>query len=620
MISFDSKKIRLPFFVRIFTAFSWGWFFCSVAHAQFGDRIEETFVTATRFEQPFDEVLGSISLIALEDINAIKPYDLNDVLQLTPSIDVVRSGGRGSVNSFSIRGANSIQSLVLLNGQRFGSATLGLSQLGLIPVEFVSSVEILRGTGSVLYGSDAIAGIVNVRTTGQQSIEDKLDLNVNYGSHAYYRDSIAGNKKIGEVTISATLHREASEGIDNTLTKDGTNGDTDEYHRQGGLISILYQPDNNRRLNLLHIKNSGEADYDDPYALDPPTYSPIEISGIQLTQLSGINQFNDYYQAEITVSKSLDENENMDNPFAGYFDTKRTNLTWLNTVYLAKNTLVIGLSEESAKVDSSIEFANENNESQLDLSVESIFLQLSGENGKLAYQVGLRSDANSQYGSNSTASIALSANITERLRAYSHYSEGFRAPNFNELWFPGFGNSRLLPETSENRELGFIYNHKSYRWDLAFYHNDYSNLIQADPLTFLPANIGLARIRGIESTLTLLGDSIGELSIVVDYLNAIDKSNDKPIIGRPNRNMRMNWHKQLSALRVGAQAHFQSRRLSGIDSLPGYGILNLISSWQIADYYLVDIKVNNVFDKNYQSNAIFNEDGRNLLLGIKATF
>ncbi|MDZ7923188.1 MAG: TonB-dependent receptor [Marinagarivorans sp.] len=585
--------------------------------------VEETFVTASRIEQSLDSVIGSADVVTAAQISAFKPYDLNDMLELTPSVDITRSGGLGSNTSISIRGASSKQSLVLINGQRFGSATLGLSSLSLVPTDLVAQMEVVRGGGSSLFGSDAVAGVVNVRTFGQKRVDDALNFSIDNGSHNYNSSAVSGNKTVGVFTFSGGLNRESSSGIDNTISEAGTNADDDGYSRTGGLASVLFQPIDALSINLLHIENTSDPEYDDPYAANP-NYFPESHDKIRMTQLVGRFSLNDIYSTEINASHSQDQNASRDVPYPSYFQTTRTNVSWLNTLNFSAQNLVLGLSKDQASVDSSTQYANEQGVVQEQLNVESAFAQLSGDVNALSYQLGVRSDDDDEYGSQVTLNASLAFDVASVVRPYIRYTEGFRAPTFNELWYPDYGNSALEPESSENYEIGSNLNLGNYSWDLAFYRNDYTNLISSDPKTYLPANIGSARIEGVENTFSYKGDALGVFTLVVDYLDALNTTNadtETNLIGKPRANLRFMWDKNVGDFNLGVQSRLQSKRSYGSATapsyLPGYGLVSLSGSWQVTEVVSISLKLNNIFDKEYSVNTRYRQDARNVLAGMK---
>ncbi len=583
--------------------------------------LEETFITASRIAQSIESVIGSADVLSAEQISAIKPYDLNDMLELTPSVDVTRNGGLGSNTSLSIRGSSSKQSLVLINGQRFGSATTGAAAISLVPTGLVTQMEVVRGGSSSLYGSDAVAGVVNIRTFGQSAVDDALQLSIDNGSHAYNNSSVLGAKTLGAVTFSGALNRESSNGIDSTLVETGTNADDDAYVRTGGLAALLYRPTDATTVNLLHIENTSDSDYDDPFTANPDYY-PEMHSKISMTQLAANHRFSDLYATEFTLSESDDVSESRANPYPGIFNTSRTNASWLNTLTLKAQNLIVGLANENASVDSTTQFINEVGEAQKELNVQSVFVQLSGDVQALSYQMGLRNDNDDEYGSVMTSNVSLAYNHDDVLRPYVRYTEGFRAPTFNELWYPNYSNSDLDPEASENYELGYNVNYGAYRWDVAVYQNNYTDLITSDPVTYLPVNIGRARIEGIENTLAYQGETLGNLTLVLDYLDAVDTTaeNEQLLIGKPRANLRFMWDKTLGDFNLGVQSRLQSKRSYGSKTnpsyLPGYGLVSVSGSWQVTDVVSCSLKLNNIFDKEYSVNSRYRQEARNVLLGV----
>ena len=275
-----SQKLNIKFHALSFLTAA----LCS-AGAQFviadSTKIEEIFVTATRTEQALDDVIGSAVVITRESIQTIHPYDLNDLLELEAGVDVLRSGSRGSLSSLQIRGASAAQSLILVNGQRVAGATSGIANYTLLPPELLTRVEVLKGASSALYGSDAIGGVVNAITYTGPNLPAGVRINIDYGSHQYYRDAIAANTQAGNFYFTAAFNRENSKGMDSTVAKDGTLADDDGYKRLGGAIAINYAPDEKSQINFLHMANASESDYDSSALAQPYSDTALELT--QLT-------------------------------------------------------------------------------------------------------------------------------------------------------------------------------------------------------------------------------------------------------------------------------------------------------------------------------------------------
>ena len=598
-------------------------------------KIEETYITISRVEQPLDDLIGSVSQFTAEEIRKIQPYDLNDMFEMQPGVDVLRSGSRGSVSSIQIRGSNSGQTLMLVNGVRIASATLGTARYDLIPPELVGSVELLRGSASALYGSDAIGGVVNIQTLAGTNAEAGVKLGVEYGSHNYHRAAVAGNVGGEKLSAAVALIRESSDGID-SIKHDhlGDNiADDDGYERLGGTVNISYRPDEQSLITFLSFASGSESDFDKlPSAWSPEnsTLLPYNDASLVVHQLSAAREINTAYSTKINIGYSADESEEKEkNPSIditpSVFKTVNKNITWLNDFHFNGQTMTVGAERHLAEVESTAVY------DETDRKTDGVFVQINGGFGLFSYSLGLREDNIERVARPTTPSAGVAFSFLGAHQVYARYAEGFKAPTFNDLYFPGGGNSSLKPEESKNAELGYKLRFDAIALQAALYNKDVENLIQWAPDTtgsWSPANVGETNMQGIELAMEIPLSSAGDLTVAADYLDAVDTTDsddEKPLNYNAKKTLSLAWVKTLSDFEFGIQAKLQSGRkvperdvASGYSA--GYGIANATFAYQISDQIRFQAKLNNIFDKEYTLNPSYNEDGRNWVAGVKATF
>lgn len=598
-------------------------------------KIEETIVTISRIEQPLGDVIGSVSQFTAEDIKRIQPYDLNDMFEMQPGVDVLRSGGRGAVSSIQVRGSSSGQTLMLVNGVRISSATLGTARYALVPSELVGHVELLRGSASALYGSDAMAGVVNIKTAATINKESGVNVGVEYGSHNYHRAAIAGNVDGGQLDLAVAAVRESSDGIDSIKHSFiGENiADKDGYERMGGALDLSYRPDKQSMIALFSFANSGESDFDKlPSIFSPDDYKllPYSESSLVVHHLTAAREVNDMYSTNLNIGYSADESEDKENnpevnSVSSVFKTVNKTMSWLNDIRFLGQTVTLGVERHLAEVESTSDY-NENRR-----KTDGVFAQFNGGFGAFSYSLGLREDNIERVASPTTPSAGISLDFLSAHRIYARYAEGFKAPTFNDLYFPWGGNPELKPEESESSEFGYRLNLNAITFQASIYDKNIENLIQWAPDeegAWSPMNVGKASMQGVELAVAIPVGALGSFDVAADYLNAVDatsQSEEKTLDYRAKKTLRIEWLKAFSDFEFGVQAKMQSERkvpvsiaVSGYS--PGYGIANATFSYQLTNEIRLQAKLNNMFDKEYTLNPSYNEDGRNWVAGVKATF
>ena len=613
--------------------------------------IEETIVTISRIEQPLDDVIGSVSQFTAEDIRQVQPYDLNDMFDLQPGVDVLRSGSRGATSSIQIRGSSSNQSLIMVNGVRIASATSGASTYQLVPPELIGRVEILRGAASALYGSDAIGGVVNITTKAGMMNSKGVNLGVDYGSHNYHRTSVAGNYAGGTVGIAGAVIRESSDGIDSLIHEDvmDPDADADGYERLGGGINLNYRPDDLTEITFLGFTNSNDSSYDG----GPGTIrDPYQDSSLTVYQLSGARRVNEFYKTTLAVGRGTDDSvDRARNPSEQFsesiYNTTNVSVSWLNQIDFSGQTLVLGFENLTADVESSQVYTNRDGEAVDSRSVDAIFGQLVGEVSDFSYALGLRRDDANGIGAENSANIGGSYTFVDNHKIHVRFAEGFIVPTFNSAYYPEYayqwplgqyhvyqGNPDLEPEQSDSFEIAYEGSFSFFSLGGALYRKEVTNLIETaysvleDGTNFsTPSNVREADIQGVELVGSVSSDKLGSLSAAFDYLDAVDvsESEAQPLNDRAKRTLRLTWQKTSGAVELGVQAKIQSgrkvsERYAESGYTAGYGVANATFAYQVSDHIRVQAKLNNIFDKEYTLNPSYNEDGRNWVAGVKATF
>lgn len=597
--------------------------------------IEETFVTATRFKQPAQSVIGSADFFSKDDIETVKPYDLLEVLQLSNNVQLRRTGGVGGLGTIGLRGASSAQTLQLINGQRYGSATVGGSRSDLIAAEFIDSIEILRGSGSSLYGSDALGGVINKTTAGLKADDDSGKLGTSFGSNAYTKHYFLGKKNVGDALITLGAKKEQADGIDATILQDGTNSDKDPYERASGLFAVHLAPTNNSQLSFLSLRNTSNTAIDATFTTQdfPNTENATNEAEVTVNQFIGEHQVNTVYNTKIMVGKSRDHLEGLNTAFPFEIETSTSTVDWVNQLHFHDSLIVtLGATTEFSRVETTSALATQEGAPITRRKVDASFLQLSGAFDHLAYRVGVRNEENSQFGSQLNTDFTIEADFSSKFSMHWHYAGGFRAPTFNDLFsfFPNdnpsfafLGNPNLKPEESQTLELGF-----KAQWGLVGvwvtgYQTTYDNLIAnifIENFGTTRENIEAAIIKGLETKVTAKSDYLGELTLGVDIVHGRNTTNNLRIERIPKHNFFASWQKNYgdTSLTILSQARGESTTVGSRTA--GFGVVDSVLTKRINEGLTVSAKVSNILDKQYRYDARFNQEGRTFSLNADIHF
>ena len=587
------------------------------------DEIETIVVTETRIPTTISESLSAVSVLDREDIERYQSSELFDLMSRVPSVSFVRNGGRGTPTALSLRGNQGDHSLFMVDGVRVGSATLGSTTLGLLNTNSVERIEIVRGPKSNLYGADAIGGVVNIFT--RQIAEPKsLQLKTSFGSNNTTENTLSGGFKNDRHSITAVVNTLNTDGIDNTESTVGVHGDKDAHRNSSIALNYQYQINDNASWKVVYNQNNTETEYDSDCSVGSwPNSTSVECNiytDAEITSLASVWEItmSDNWQSILQLGRSSDKAmelaDNIDlstTNNGGEFNTTKTEATWFNYVQLPElGALTMGLDYQHDKVDSAISYDQTTRENK------AAFVQYEVELGPVDTNWGLRYDDNEQFGDHTTVSFLAGTDLTDNLRLLGSFGQGFKAPTFNDLYYPGFGNANFVPEESKNFEIGLNASLGETFATVALFNNKVRNLIQYNSATWMTDQTAEVEISGIEFGVDteIAGWAVGVSGTLMDPEN---KANGKLLRRRAERSISFDADYDFGDFGMGFSLRSESHRFddaANLTRLGGYTTAALRAHYHFNDEWSFRAKVDNLTDKQYTSALDFSL-GRYLALG-----
>ena len=590
--------------------------------------LEQIIVTGTRTPQPVFESLSAATVIDRAAIERTQASNLNELLQRVPGVTFVRNGGRGAATSLFLRGNKSDHSLVLVDGIRVGSATLGSTALQLFNVDLIDRIEVVRGPKSSLYGSDAIGGVINI-ITRKGSNAAPLSIEAGVGSDSTQEHTLAAGFNGGGHNVNLTLGHQATDGIDNTESTELTDGDNDAYRNTSVGLNYRYQQAENMGVGVTYQTNRAEVEYDTGCTdLASPTFDSIACSPYSKDQGTAASadvfvKPVDAWKSSLTLGYSVDDSktrvdeDNVGEGFSGGdFKTERQEVTWQNDISFADTQLLtVGAEYYKDEVDSTTAYDVDSRDNT------ALFAQLQLNFSLLDVLLGARNDDNEQFGSETTYNAGLGFALSENLRLNASYGQGFKAPSFNDLYFPDFGNPDLEPEESENYDLELRGNFETTRFAVALYHNDLDNLIQYNPVIEAADQTAEARIKGIEASVSTLYYG-WQFGLVANVLDTEDRATGLELRRVPEKSLQFDVDRNFGSLALGLSVQAEDSRFNdpaNTESLSGFATVDMRARYAINASWQVKLKLDNILDRKYSTAAGFST-GRYLQPGFEALF
>ena len=575
--------------------------------------LPDTVVTATRTETRQQELANAMTVYTRQDIEKLQVRTLPELLRGTPGVDLVQNGGYGKTADVYLRGTNASHVLVLIDGIKAGSVTDGKTAFQFIPIDQIERVEIIRGPQSSLYGSEAIGGVIQIFTRkGGKSERPNIALEAGAGSYDTYNGSAAISGKLGQAWYSLGASQFGSQGINaqsGVRVVDGFNPDRDGYNNTGLNAKAGYRFDNGAELEAFFLRAEGETEIDNR---DSSTTAFIN----QTVGATAAANFSDLWKSTLRVGQSVDDADQFrhNGRFYSAFNTTRWNASWLNELALHKDhRLTLGADYRFDEIDSTTRYAET---SRYDVGV---FTEWHGRVFSRNYlNASIRWDENQAFGESVTGNLGWRFNWDYGLSAFASFGNAFKAPTFNDLYFPGFGNPNLQPEKSTSFEGGFAGQHDWLSWELRGYHTNIEDLIVFSGTPLSARNVGKAQIDGVEAEIStqILGWN-NKLSM--SLMTPKDRQTNLRLPRRVTESLSYEVSRSFGDIDVGASVLAQSERFDDASNrirLGSYMTADLRATYRIDKNWMLSAKLNNMFDKQYQTVNTYNSFGRNFYFSI----
>lgn len=578
-------------------------------------------VTATRTAQTADETLAAVTVISRQEIERLQARSIQDLFRGLPGMSIANSGGPGKLTTVFMRGTESDHIQVLIDGIRVGSATSGTTSFENIPIEQIERIEIVRGPRSSLYGTEAIGGVIQIFTRkGESSGKPSLS----FGGGSYGTLNGSANLSVGNSRgwLNLGVSGVGTDGF-NACRGSAISGcfnpdpdqDKDGYRNISGSARAGYRFDNSLEVAANFLHSSGKTEF------DGSPFFPLNKSSITQQVFGGSVNFSplDIWKVKLTAGRSREDLDSFQGKtFMTRFDTQRDTVMLQNDLTLFANQLTtLGGDYQRDHVDSTTRFTVTSRYNW------GVFAQHQATIARHNLQASLRLDANQQFGEHVTGGIAWGYALTNNTRLTASFGNAFKAPTFNELFFPGFSNAKLRPEDSRSVELGAKGNTTWGSWSLNLYETRINDLISFDLNTNGIANVDKAIIRGVEGVLSTLIKN-WHININFTLLNPIDKSdgfNRGNILARRARqSFRLDTYRTYGKYIFGTLLLAEGRRYDdpgNTRELGGYVKVDLRAEYQINPHWRLQGRIENIFDKQYETAAFFNQPGRNFFATLR---
>jgi vitamin B12 transporter len=506
--------------------------------------------------------------------------------------------------------------------------------LGGVNVDTIERIEIVRGNMSSLYGSEAIGGVVQIFTRGGTT--DQASVQAEAGSGDTVNGAASVTRNFGDTRLSATVAGSRSKPFSaiDPAQAPGANPDKDGNRNASGVLRVQQRFGETTQLGASVWAQRNKTDFDDPY--DAPFTNPSasttaeqkEDSRTTNWQAFGRHQLGEVWTLRATLGEVTDNSKN----------TSTIPLSYNTNAYEARNRQAQLQADarlaERVTASFGFDYLNQRGESTgydptgnnvptaFSRNARSAWFGVNGRAEKQQVQVNIRHDDYSDVGGATSGLVAYGYQLTPAWRASVQASNAFRAPSFNDLYFPFFGNPKLEPEKARSVEAGLRYAQGDWRGGVALFKTRTENLIQYSAVSRQAENIARAKAQGVELTLGWQ-HAAWRVDLNATYLDTEDEATGQRLLRRAPFTANLGVFHDAERWSVGGEVGHTDRRAdSDINTfqrieLAAYTVARLVASYKVSQSLRLKLRVENAFDEKYELVDGYNTWGRSVFGGIE---
>jgi vitamin B12 transporter len=585
------------------------------------DAADAVVVTATRTPMRASAVVSDVSVIDREEIERAGVSSLAEILQGQPGVEITQNGGLGTNQSVFLRGTNPTQTLVLIDGLRVGSATTGTTAFQAITPSQIQRIEIVRGPMSSVYGADAVGGVIQIFTRAEPG-PVRPRASAGYGTYntQQYTAGIGGGEGDTTFDLSGGYLSSSSFSAVQDPASPFFQPDADGYRNTAASARVAHRVAPGHELGATAFWSDGRIHFDGFRSrFDDYTDQTLAAYGVYSR-----NRFLPNWQSLVRIGQGVDDAKTVSGPATSVFKTVQDQATWQNDIATPIGSVLLAAEWLDQKVSGT---------TSLPVASRTIWSALGGYTGGTGphtLQANLRLDDNSQFGGRTTGSLGYAYAFAPGWRASAAYGTAFRAPTFNELYFPasfgcpGFGNPNLEPESAKNLEGGVRYDRGAQTAGIIGYRNRISDLIVSaaipgNPFCVRAENVQDAEITGVTLTYGLL---LGGWTVraSADFQNPKNVTLDKQLPFRAKEHGAGSIAYGTGAWQAGVEVVASGPRFNNVantQTLAGYALVNLFGEVRLERGWSLFARINNLLDKDYQLIQGFATPGFNVFAGVR---
>ncbi|MFY7863284.1 TonB-dependent receptor domain-containing protein [Roseateles sp.] len=599
-------------------------------------KLDSVVVTATRSKLSLDRVLADVTVLTRVDIERQAFGGLANLLRTAACFDIVQNGGPGNQTSVFLRGANTQHTLVLVDGVRMDTqGGSGGASWENIPLAQIERIEVVRGAASAVYGSDAVAGVVQVFTR-KGSGAPYLEFGAGIGSLGTVKADASVSGAQGALDYAFTMATEFSEGFNARPVAFNPRdpsylADLDGWRSHSQSARLGYALNAQHRVQVLALGSQMNSGYD-ASAKPKPGVDDRNLRNSQALSANWSAQWSEALQSELSASQATDRYETRPSPYLT--ETQIRSYALNSSLKLGPGQLNMLLERREDKlINSSLMTGDEADRSQNAIGA-AYLLSLGAWDG----QAHIRRDDDSEFGGITTGTLATGYRLSNEWRVWASGGTAFRAPTLYQSFSqygPMPGKPKLQAERGKNAEVGLEFKRGAHQFGLTVYDNKIDDLISWDkqfvancppsknpqPWDGCYGNLAKVELKGVslKGATELMGL---RLSGNLDWQSPKDASTGLFLGRRAQKHGGLRIDKSLGDWALGGQVLAYGYRFDFNDNsskLGGYALLNLDARYQVNKALALQLNLDNAFNKTYQTAGGYAQAPRTVFMSLRFT-
>lgn len=609
--------------------------------------LDKIVVTPMRSEE---SIAGTTSAVTVFNANAIEEgsfqgENIKDLIVDSPGVDIVQSGSFGGPVSVFTRGTNSGQTQIMIDGVRVYDpiATNGAFDLAHLTLDNLGRIEVVNGPQSVLYGSDAMGGVINI-ITKKGSGKPKVSFLSSGGTYGSYREVLESSGKIEDLSYSFGVSRFDTQGFSKLNKFSGR----DPYGNTSVSVRTDYDLNGQNTIGIIGRFTDAKYHYDSVYKT---SHDPDLIGKEKQIFMSNYieSRLSDYWNQKLQLSymgnfrRDADDQdpESPNDYLRDWYKGENYQLDWQHTIKAAKFDSVVAGFDYQRESGSSYYYqegtgwSSESIFSEKTTNTKGYYLQnIINIDDVFHFDTGLRFDDHSHFGLHETYKIDTSYLFKTGTKIKGGWGTAFKAPTIYQLYAPstydfGGGNSNLEPENSTTYEVGIEQNifNDIVKFGVTYFHIDTKNLIDAiyHPDTYVTdqyTNVGKARVFGYEGLLLIKPTKEFKFELGYTWQKTENMDTGDELLRRPKNKCYFKiQYIPIDKLELGLKFNYVGKREdSGNAMLKAYTKAGLEANYKLNTNTEIFASVDNIFDESYEEIKGYNVPGRTFQGGFKFTF